>query len=389
MATKDKTTLEDAVSSDNIFGLLKMKTEERQKAQEIENQRIKASADDMRLIKDREAKLKDAYATKDGVQRSEKLQEISKIDAISPENTKFKGEVTNLAESLTKDLTEFGIFIGDIKNYKGLEKAVSYLPLGLGTKMADAFRLKRVLSADLTVNLETIIDYAAFISKKLGDATIDNMNCAGAIDGSVKEAARKLVDNQPKYENWRSKKEALQREIDATKDLQDKANETDFPKYAAKLAELDKEKQEAEINETHYFGIVETSKQAIPVLKTNLKAYMDTVKALEDMRTRLDNKIADVTEIYRSAETMIKTALKVKAASQIDKGVNYATTRITETVLDNQIAIDDERMNRAERQLIEPEKLNQIRELQKTMNEKIYAREAELKANYAKTPAEK
>ena len=369
-----------AANSDNIFATLQqqLSDNEKQKIKQLDQKKLAADEADKRLLQEREEKLQQAYQKGDQTQ----IQELAGMAKLSAENEEYIGEMNNLVVSLNGDLTQWGVVIGDLANYQGLESYISKVPL-LGEKLADRLRDKRVSKVDLQGNLETILTYSAFTVQRLGESIMENMGRASDIQRTVDEAVVLLTENQPLYEKWRKTGEDLVRERDKVKDLQDHANETDFPKYAAQLADLDKQVRESKINETHYFGVVETTKQAIPVQKGAYEALMNTVESLEDMRTRLDNKIRQVTTTYAGAPTIVKTQLRVRAFSQIDKGMNYATTKTLEVYVHNANEIGKERMSRAERELVEPETLYAIQEVLNSASASIREREEARKAHYA------
>jgi len=366
--------------TNNIFATLQQQLGEKEKQaiQDLDRKKLAADEADKRLLQEREETLKQAYQTGDQA----KIQELSGMEKLSAENQEYIGAMNNLIVSLNGDLTQWGIVIADLANYQGLESYVSKVPL-FGTKMADTFRNRRVSKVDLQKNLETILTYSAFTVQRLGEDIIEVMGRATDIQRSIDDAVVLLNENQPVYEQWRKTGEDLVRKRNEVKDLQDKATETEFPKYAAQLADLDKQVREAKINETHYFGVVETTKQAIPVQQGSYEALMNTIESLEDMRTRLDNKIRQVTKVYAGAPTIVKVQLRVRGFSQIDKGVNYATTKTLEVYVNNSNAIGKERMDRAERELVEPETLYAIQELLNSTTSSIRDREEARKANYA------
>lgn len=200
--------------------------------------------------------------------------------------------------------------------------------------------------------------------QKLYNATIENMECHTKIDGTIKFTAKKLEENQPKYSEWRATKESLEREVKTLQDKMDRYDADEFAKLVGQKADLDQRLQEAKVNESDYFTICEKAKQALPVQRTHLKAYGDIIESLVVLRRGLEQNIENVTQLYLSTPTAIKTALSTKAASQYDKGMKYATDKSTETVLASAAGMLAETASRAVRPLIEPDKLEVYRKAQ-------------------------
>jgi hypothetical protein len=315
------------------------------------------------------------------------LDDLSKLDAGIERGKAYKVEITDLAESLTNELEELGQFLGDMSQYDGLlENGLAWVGL---TRWADKKRMSRVKSADVKQNLETILDYGHHMVQKLYDAIIQNTECYGRLENAIVKTVDKLKVNQPIFDDWRDKKEKYQREIDEIQDKIDKATPQDAPKYHQQKIELEKLRDDAQINENNYFTIVDKSRQALPVQKDHRDSYKNLVDALTQFRTGLEQDIENVTQVYLSAPVAIQTALKTKAASQYDKGMKYATDVSTDAVQKAVAGVLDEVASRAERPLIEADKLAAYRLAQKEMRARFDERLQDLKNDYEATPIHK
>jgi len=348
------------MAKESMFAQLELDAEQKKKVEKLEKQELELEEFNEQELSQYEQSLDKMLEGDEKVN----VEQLSRLDEGIQRGQKFKGEITDLAESLTSELTELGQFFGDVGQYQGFwEKGLARIGF---TKMADRSRLKRVKSADVKENLQNILDYGHYMVGKLYNAILQNMECHAKIDSTINTTAQKLQENQPVYEQWREKKEKLEREI---KSIDDKIDEeTDQKKVAAfekEKTKLQKELHEAEINENHHFTIVDKAKKALPVQRTHLSAYKDMIDSLTQMKTGLEQDIEHITQIYMSVPIAIQTALSTKAASQYDKGMKYATDMATDTVLKSAAGVMDETLSRAERPLIEPEKLEGYRKFQK------------------------
>ena len=359
----------------SLFEQLQVDSSQKQKLEDIDKKQLEIKQSDRQAISDYESTLQQMLEGKQDV----KVETLSKLDAGIQRGKKFKVEISDLAESLTRELQDLGQFFGDMRQYKGVEVWVSKLLPG----KADKMRLNRVKNADVKQNLQNILDYGTHMVDKLYKATLENMECHTKIDATIRSTARTLEENQPQYEKWRSEKEKLERAINALKDTMDKADATGFSQMVGQMAELDKKLQETRVNESYHFTIVDKAKQALPIQKTHLKAYADIIESLVQLRTGLEENIKHVTQIYLAVPTAIKTALSTKAASQYDRGMKYATGISTEAVLESAQGILDEAAKRAVRPLIEPERLDAYRKLQFEMRANFDESCREMQEKYA------
>lgn len=322
----------------------------------------------------------------DQQQEGDIQQQLSKLDKGIESGKKYKQEISELAENLTTELQGLGEYFQEMSLYKGFwEKAFSKIGM---KKTADRTRLKRIKSADVKQNLEQILDYSNTMVKKLYEAILENTECHSKLKSTISYTSNKLKDNQPKYEEWRTKKEGLESQVAEIEDRLAKANETEYVTINEEKVKALNDLQEAKVNENYFFTIVEKAKQALPVQNTHQKAYADIIESLVSLRTGLEQNIENVTELYMATPTAIKTALAVKTASQTDKGMKYATDLSTKVLLDSAAGILDEAANRAERPLIEPEKLKKYRQDQAQMRAIFETRIQALEQKYSQPAAQ-
>jgi len=368
----------EKLRADDVFSGIQIDAEQRKQAKNIGKRQMELEEQNEKNLTDYEKSVKNIISGDKTVD----VQELSKLDDGIQRGKEFKNEISDLTESLTKELTELGQFFGDLSQYRGIEKLLYYIP-AFGIKWADKARLKRVKSSDVKQNLESILDYGVFMVGKLNDAMLENIKCHTQIDASIQKTTDALVVNQPLYEKWRADKERLTRKQKELQDKIDTANETEVAALEKEKSKLDIEVQKAAMNEDHYFTIASKAKEAIPMQRKHLQAYADTVKALDIFKTGLEQQINHVTHVYLSVPIIIKTALGVKAASQYDKGMKYATDMATDTVLKSAAGVLDEVATRTERPLIEPEKLKAYGEMQAKMRAEFNERQEAIKKKYA------
>jgi hypothetical protein len=364
--------------AESIFAKLQVDAEQKKKLDKIEKESLELEEISQKELGNYEKSLTKML---DGDEKVS-VEELSRLDEGIKRGRKFKGEISDLAESLTGELQELGQFFGDMAHYKGFwEKTCA----GLGLrKTADRSRLKRVRSADVKQNLQTILDYGHHMVGKLYNAILQNIECHAKIDDTIQLTSKKLEDHQVDYEEWREKKEKLQREH---RSLDDRIDEETDQKVVASLerkkSTLQKKLHEAEVNENHYFTIVDKAKKALGVQRTHLKAYKDMIDSLTQLKTGLEEDLDSITQLYLAVPTAIQTALSVKAASTYDKGMKYATDVATDTVLKSAAGVLDEAASRSERPLIEQEKLEAYRKAQREMRAEFDGRITALKKKYA------
>jgi hypothetical protein len=363
-------------SSGGVFDQISIDNEQRKKLEDLDSKRMKISEENKKDLSQYDKSIREALKGNKAIN----MEDLSKLDKGIARGKEYNKEITDLAESLTTELTDMGQFLGDMSNYQGFEKLVSKL----SSRWADKMRLGRVKNADNKANLQTILTYGHYMVEKLYNTTLENMDCYSQLEASITNTAEKLEENQPLYEKFRAEKEKLQKECQSLQDLIDKADQTEYSKLAGQKAILDKKLQVATTNENYHFTIVDTAKQALPVQKTHMKAYADIVDSLTQMKTRLEQNIENVTTVYLSAPVAIKTALSTKAAATYDKGMKYATDRTTDAVLKSAEGIMDETMNRAEKPLLDPEQLALYKKMQMEMRANFDKRSLEIKEKYAK-----
>ncbi|MBS3146596.1 hypothetical protein J4471_02770 [Candidatus Woesearchaeota archaeon] len=310
------------------------------------------------------------------------VAELSKLDEGIQRAQEYKGEISDLAISLTEDLEEYGQFIESMARYEGIEKVLAFT--GIFRGMADKMQKSRVKNADVRENLETILDYGTHMVSKIQEAIIDNMECKSRLEATLDVTTETLEENQPIYEKFRAEREKFEAEVAKVKDEIAKATESEYPALATKVKDLDGQLQTSKTNEDNYFTIVKKAKDAFPLQQKHFEAYASMVNALITFRTGLAEDIKHVTAIYQNAPVAIQTALATKAASQYDKGMKYATDVSTDTVLKSARGVLDEVATRAERPLIEAVKLEAYRKVLLEMEAQYSGRMESLKDKHSK-----
>lgn len=363
--------------STDILAGLELDVQEKQKVKKLEQERLQLEDENTKVISQYEKTVSDILEGK----QDAKIEDLSKLDSGIERGRKFKREVSDLAENLTKELQDLGQFLGDMSTYKGfVEKGLVYVGLG---RWADQKRLSRVRDTDVKQNLQSILDYGHHMVKGLNDTIINNVECYGKLEMTIRNSSEKLKQFEPVYAKWRADKESIEREMTALQDKLDKATEKEYAQLEPMKTDLQKKLDSAKLNENHYFTIVDKAKHALPVQRTHQKAYHDMINSLTILKTGLEQDIEHVTQVYLSAPVAIKTALGTKAASQYDKGMKYATDIATDTVLQSAKGVLDEVASRAERPLIEPAKLEAYRALQQSMKAEFEKRIETVKKQYA------
>lgn len=312
------------------------------------------------------------------------LTKLSKIDQGIERGKIFKKEVSELSENLTEQLRSYGEFLGGLSDYTRWENVVG---LFRGVTVKDQMRLERVKNASARESLETIIDYSHHIVSKLHSALAENQQCYGSISDAIDSTGQKLEVNEPIYEEWRSKKEQLERDIKELEDKRDLAGSSERPGLELEISAAEVKRHEAEIKENKYFTIVDKATQALPIQRIHLKAYKDIIDSLTVLRVGLEEKIDNVTAIYRATPVAVKTQIRVKSASEVDKAINYATDIATGAVVQASGGILDEGASRAEKLQLSDDKLQLYADTRAKMRAEYDDRIGERKNIYA-SPAE-
>lgn len=369
-----------ASQTGSILDQLMVTPEQQEKLQTLDKKRVALSEANRKDLTAYEQSLNQMLDGKSEV----KVQSLSLLDAGIQRTNQYKGEISDLALSLTTELNGLGQLFGDLSQYKGLEAWVARF--GFASK-ADSMRMSRVKSADVKQNLQTILDYGTHMVRKLHAGILENMECYAKIEASVKRASNILNDTQPIYKNWRSQREQLEREMSELDVKMAGAEEELFAKLSVEKTELEGKVHEAKTNEDYNFTIVNNAKDALPIMRGHLKAYADSRDALLIMKTDVEQRINHVTQVYLAVPTAIKTALSVKAASQYHKGMNYATDISTDAVFKSTAGVLAEVSARRARPLIEPEKLELYRKAQEQMEEEFRVEGEALKGKYSSAAA--
>jgi len=361
----------------DLFGKLQLDTGQKEKIKGVEAKLIQLEEDNTQVLGQYETNLRSVLSGN----KEASVQDLSKLDEGIQRTKVFKGEISDLVESLTDELQDLGQFFGNTTLYTGvLEKGLARLGL---VKMADRRRIARVRSVDVKQNMQTILDYGHYLVGKFNTAIIDNMQCYGKIVGTIALTTQTLEENEPRYQEWRGNRETLERKIKDVDEKLDHVTGEEYAKLESEKQVLSEEFNKAKFNEEQYFTKVDKAKQALPVQRTHLQAYSDIVNSLAKLKTGLEEDIKHVTEIYMAVPVAIQTALSTKAGGQYDKGMKYATVKSTDTVLVAARGIMDEVASRAERPLIEPSQLEVYRKLQIEMQRDFDSRMERLKVEYA------
>lgn len=366
----------------SILDQLMVTPEQQEKLQSLDKKRIALSEANKKDLNAYEQSLSQMLDGKKEVQ----VQSLSLLDSGIQRTNQYKGEISDLAQSLTTELSGLGQLFGDLSQYRGLEAWVARF--GFARK-ADEMRMNRVKSADVKQNLQTILDYGTHMVRKLHAGILENMECYAKINASIERASAVLDKTQPIYKEWRSKREGFEREMNALDVKMAAVEAEEYAKLSVEKTALQGKLDDAKTNEEYNFTIVNNAKDALPIMRTHLNAYAQSRDALLIMKTDVEQRINHVTQVYLAVPTAIKTALSVKAASQYHKGMNYATDISTDAVLQSTRGVLDEVSARRARPLIEPDKLELYRKAQQEMEADFVAKGEELKKQYssAATPA--
>src|SRR5947208_904210 len=178
--------------------------------------------------------------------RQANLAELSKLDGAITSGKQYTGDLQTLIEDLTSELDELGRNVATMKDAHGMERLVARF----NKKWARQMVVNRIRDQNVDGSMKTILAYARGTVESLNSTIAKNAEVYSKLQATDAELSHKLVENQPKYEQWRQEAKRLEGEIAELDRRIQVADETTYAKLQAERTDLQAKLDEAKINET-------------------------------------------------------------------------------------------------------------------------------------------
>lgn len=317
--------------------------------------------------------------TASGKQKTANVADLSKLDTAIAGGREYTGDLQSLIEDLTSELDDLGRNVATMKDARGMERLVGRF----NKKWARQMQVKRIRDQNVDGSMKTILAYARGTVESLNSAIAKNAEMYGKLQTTDVELSRKLVDNQPRYEQWRLEVKRLEGEIGELDRRIQVADETSYAQLQAERSGLQAKLDQAKINETQYFEILKNAKESQPIVRAHMEGFKQSIAALTQNKVKTQEKIANLTSVFEGIYQIMETALEVKGFSTIDKSLNYAADSATRVMTEQVQGILAETADRAEKKLIDDAKLKEYTDHLEQIITVFDERMAQLQTEYA------
>lgn len=352
----------------------------KQKAEKLKTVRAK----EIQLEKELDTKMSDYASTverlTDGKQRTEaNVAELTKLDGAITSGKQYEGDLQTLIQDLTTELDELGRNVATLNDARGIEKLVGRF----NKRWARQMTMSRIREQNVDGSMKTVLAYARGTVESLNAAIAKNAEVYGKLQATDIELSQKLVDNQPKYEQWRLNVKQVEGELAELDRRIQVADEATYATLQAERTQKQGELDEAKLNETQYFEILKNAKEAQPIVRAHMEGFKQSVAALTQNKIKTQEKIANLTEVFEGIYQIMETALEIKGFSTIDKSLNYAADSTTRVMTEQVAGILQETGDRAEKKLIDEAKLKEYTDHLAEIIDTFDNRMAQIEGEYA------
>jgi hypothetical protein len=311
--------------------------------------------------------------------RQANLAELSKLDGAISSGKQYTGDLQALIADLTGELDTLGRTVATMQDARGMERLVGRF----NKKWARQMTVQRIRDQNVDGSMKTILAYARGTVESLNTTIAKNAEVYGKLQGTDVELARKLVENQPKYEHWRQEVKRLGGEIAELDRRIQVADETGYAQLQTARTDLQAQLDEATINETQYFEVLKNAKEAQPIVRAHMEGFKQAVAALTQNKVKTQEKIANLTDVFAGIYQIMETALEIKGFATIDKAINYAADSTTRVMTEQVAGILAETADRAEKTVIDDAKLKEYTDHLEQIIGAFDERMAQLEQEYA------
>lgn len=288
-------------------------------------------------------------------QREGSVADLTKLDAAIGSGRQYTDDLQSLIEDLTNELDELGRNVTTFQDATTMERFVG----SFNKRWARQMTLNRVREQNVEGSMRTILAYARGTVESLNAAIAKNAHAYGKLQTTDAELSNKLVEFQPKYEQWRTTAKRLENELAELDRRIQVADETTFATLQQERSKLQVQLDEAKINETQYFEVLKNAKEAQPIVRAHMEGFKQAIAALTQNKVKTQEKIANLTNVFEGIYQIMETALEIKGFSTIDKSLNYAADSTTRIMTEQVEGILAETADRAEKKLIDDAKLKE------------------------------
>ncbi|MEM8533500.1 MAG: hypothetical protein AAGF95_21850 [Chloroflexota bacterium] len=302
-------------------------------------------------VSDYQATIERLTSTKEHDQST--VADLSKMDAAISSGREYTSDLQTLIEDLTGELDDLGRSVTTLKDATTVERLIGRF----NKRWARQLTVQRIRKQNVDGSMKTILAYARGTIESLNAAIVKNTEVYSKLQSTDAELSQKMVDFQPKYEHWRQEIKRLEQEIAELDRRIQIADESTYATLQAERSQLQTELDEAKINETQYFEIIKNAKEAQPIVRAHMEGFKQAIAALTQNKVKTQEKIANLTHVFEGIYQIMETALEIKGFSTIDKSINFAADSTTRVMTEQVDGILAETADRAEKKLIDDEKL--------------------------------
>jgi len=307
------------------------------------------------------------------------VAELSQLDGAITNGREYTADLQTLIVDLTSELDELGRNVATLRDARPVERFVGVF----NKRWARQMVVNRIRQQNVDGSMKTVLAYARGTVDSLSAAIAKNAQVYAKLQATDMGLSQKLVDNQPKYEHWRLEGKRLEAEIAELDRRIQVADESGYAKLQAERTKLQGDLDEAKLNETQYFEVLKNAKEAQPVVRAHIEGFKQAVAALSQNKIKTQEKIANLTEVFEGIYQIMETALEIKGFSTIDKSINYAADSTTRVMTEQVEGILAETADRAEKKLIDEDKLKSYTDHLEQIIQTFDARMEQLEDQYA------
>jgi hypothetical protein len=325
-------------------------------------ERLKAvRAKELQVEQELDAGMSDYLTTVDRLTSANKqrdtanVAELSKLDTAIAGGRQYTGDLQMLIQDLTSELDDLGRNVATMKDARGMERLVGRF----NKKWARQMLVNRIREQNVDGSMKTILAYARGTVESLNSTIAKNAEMYGKLQSTDAELSRKLVENQPKYEQYRQEAKRLEGEIGELDRRIQVADESTYAQLQSERTALQARVDQATINETQYFEVLKNAKESQPIVRAHMEGFKQAIAALTQNKVKTQEKIANLTSVFEGIYQIMETALEIKGFATIDKSLNYAADSTTRVMTEQVEGILAETADRAEKKLIDDAKLKE------------------------------
>lgn len=278
-------------------------------------------------------------------------KELSSLDKGLNQYGSYRQTISELAEGLTDNLTEYVKFAAEGQNYQGFEKVMAFLPFT--RKMANRKRLERLRNQSPRENLQLILNYGEQLFKEICEVREGAIGTFSRLQANGDVITTKIAEYEPKEAALKEKKDAMEAAYAEKEAVYKSASAQEQAVLGEELNAMNKELTDIRNEYDQVFTIYSQAQQALEANRQSRDAFEKMVRDLGRQATMVKEKIDNVTEIYLAAPEAVKIMMTTKGMESLDKAVNVATDQSVDIITQAAASVSDATLAREEIQLID------------------------------------